>query len=104
MKRMRVVLFKERAYAVPIQQRLIEAGIPAEIHDELGKEALWFVSKPEAGARLEVPSDQFERAEDLLLEWDASGDVLRNAVRCPECRSLRVEYPQFTPRSMLTNL
>ena len=87
-----------------MQNRLAASGIQAEIHDELRLEKLWLVSKPSAGVRLEVPGGQFERAEQLLLDWDAAEGALREAIRCPECQSLRVDYPQFTRKSMLTNV
>ena len=104
MTRMPVALFNERAKAEPLQNRLAASGIQAEIHDELRLEKLWLVSKPSAGVRLEVPANQFERAEQLLLDWDAAEGALREAIRCPECQSLRVDYPQFTRKSMLTNV
>src|SRR5260221_5764787 len=104
MNRMSVALFSNRAKAEPIRQRMAQAGLPAEIHDELRMEKLWFVSKAEAGARVEVPAAQFERAEQFLLDWDAAEGALREAIKCPECRSLRVEYPQFARNSIMTNL
>lgn len=99
-----VALFSNRAKAEPIQQRLFQTGIPAQIHDELRLEKLWFIPKKGAGWRLEVPADQFERAEQLLLDWDAAEGLMREAIRCPECKSLRVDYPQFARNSLLTNL
>lgn len=101
---MSVALFPNAALASPLKQRLTENGIPAEVHDELKLEKCWHVSRPAAGARLEVPADQFEEAYNLLLKWDASDDALHDAIRCPECRSLRVDYPQFTRKSMIPNL
>jgi predicted Zn-ribbon and HTH transcriptional regulator len=99
-----VALFSHRAKAEPIQKCLLEAGIRAEIHDELRLEKLWFIAKVGSGSRLEVPVDQFERAEQLLVGWDAAKAALSDAIRCPECKSLRVDYPQFTRKSLLTNL
>src|SRR5882757_3131839 len=93
-----VVTLNDRAKAAPIQRRLANAGIAAEIDDEL-LEKLWFVSKEESDARIHVPMDQLERAQRLLLEWDASEGILREAIRCPECQSLQVHYPQFAHRS-----
>lgn len=104
MTRIPIALFNERAKAEPIQRRLVEAGITAEIHDELRLEKLWFVGKPECGLRIEVPANQFERAEQMLVEWDAKEGALREAIHCPECKSLRVDYPQFTRNSLLTNV
>src|SRR2546423_1550879 len=104
MTRIPVAMFNERAKAEPLRERLAGCGIPAEIHDELRWEKLWFGSKPATGVRLEVPASDFERAEQLLLDWDQAEGALQGAIRCPECRSLRVDYPQFTRKSMLTNM
>jgi hypothetical protein len=104
MNRMSVALFNDRAKAEPLRERLAQAGIPAEIHDELRHEKLWMAGKASCGVRLEVPAEQFERAEDMLTDWDAKDGALRDAIHCPECGSLRVEYPQYTRKSLLTNL
>ena len=99
---MPVALFSRRATAEPIQQRLVASGIPAEIHDELRLEKLWFVSKP--GVRVEVPANQYERACKFLHDWDVAEGALRDAIWCPECKSLRVDYPQFTRKFLIPNL
>jgi hypothetical protein len=101
--RVPIVTLNNGAKAEPIQKRLVRAGIAAEIDDELF-EKLWFVSKEEADLRIDVPADQVERAQQLLLEWDAAEGILREAIRCPECRSLQVHYPQFAHRSLTPNL
>jgi len=100
----RVALFRNSVLARPVQHRLLQVGMAAEIHAELGLARLWFVSKRTAGVRLQVPADQFEHATKLLLEWHAAYRLLDHAIRCPECNSLRVDYPQFTSRSLFTNL
>ncbi len=103
MNRMSVALFSSRAKAAPINERLRQAGFDAELHDELRLRKLWFLPSHSAGVRIAVPADQFEGAEQKLLDWDAAEGALREAIRCPECRSLRVQFPQFTPRTLLTN-
>jgi transposase-like protein len=105
MNRIPIALFSSREQALPIQQRLVQAGIVAEIHEELGLQRLWFVSKQAAGARLEVLASQVEWAEKLLAAWDGADDgALAKAIRCPECKSLRVDYPQFAHNSVMTNV
>ena len=102
--RVPLVTLNDCAKAAPIQRRLANAGIAAEIDDEL-LEKLWFVSKEESDARIDVPMDQLERAQKLLFEWDASEGILREAIRCPECRSLQVHSsPQFAHSSLIPNL
>ena len=104
MNRITVATFPSRAAADPLQHRLMESGIQAEIHDELRLEKLWFVSKPQTGIRLDVPVQQFEQAHQLLLAWDVADGALRQTIRCPECKSLQVDYPQFTRKSLLPNV
>jgi hypothetical protein len=99
-----VALFSRTAKAEPIAKRLTEAGFTTRIQGESWLHALWFVRKRSAGARVEVPSDQFERAQQCLLNFDATTGALAEAVRCPECHGLRVRYPQSAEHSMLTNL
>ncbi len=104
MNRITVAIFNDRSRAEPLQHRLAEHGIRAEIHDELRLEKLWFVSKPGAGVRLEVPANEFEKCEKLLAEWDEKEGALRDAIRCPECKSFRVQFPQFAHRSVIPNV
>jgi hypothetical protein len=89
-----IALFSRRSDAEPYQRRLSEAGLAAELHDCPGIH----------GARLDVPAEQFERAYQLMLDWDAAEGGLRGTIRCSECQSLRVEFPQYTHKSTLPNL
>jgi mono/diheme cytochrome c family protein len=100
----RVAHFENHAQAEPARQHLLKSGIKAEIHSELGLAKLWFVSKCQAGVRLEVPRREAARSLALLSHKDTPLGILRDAVRCPECHSLRVDYPQFTRKSVLTNV
>lgn len=104
MDRIPIALFANRSEAEPIRQRLAQAGVQAEIQDELLLQKLWFVSKDAAGARLEVAAGHFEQAEKLLLAWDLAEGALKQAIRCPECKSFRVDYPQFARNSVMTNM
>jgi predicted Zn-ribbon and HTH transcriptional regulator len=104
MNRIPVALFATRSQAEPVQQRLVLAGIAAEIHEELGLQRFWFVSKRSAGTRLEVAAHQFEEAVRLLAGWDTTQGALARAMHCPKCKSLRVDYPQFAHNSVLTNM
>ncbi|MDB6109299.1 MAG: hypothetical protein JWR69_1049 [Pedosphaera sp.] len=99
-----VATFNVASNAEPLKHRLEEAHIPVEVHDESMMERLWFVARPLAGVRLKVHSRDFENALRLIHVWDEKEGVLRDAIRCPECRSSRVEYPQFTRKFFLPNL
>ena len=104
MNRIRVALFETLAQAGAVRARLVQAGVPAEIRDGPGLARLWFVSRRAGGARLEVSAEHLEQAMRLLVRWDTEEGALLQAIHCPECRSLEVDYPQFTEKSLLTNL
>lgn len=104
MNRMPIALFSQRSKAEPLQQRLRQAGLAGEIRDEPLLANLWFVSRRGCGVQVEVPAEEFERAEQLLQQWEKTSELLREAIRCPECQSLRIDYPQYARNSLLTNL
>ena len=88
--------FNELEPAQKLRDRLQRAGIPAIINDESKLERFWFMSEPLASIHLEVPQPKYLEARRLVEEWDKSEGVLHSAVRCPECASSRVEFPQMT--------
>jgi len=103
MERLPVALCSTRAAAKAISNRLRQAGFDAQLSERSWLQKLWFVRKGEAGFSVDVPGDQFEWVKEFLLKWDASEGLPRDVIRCPECKSLRVQYPQFARHSLLTN-
>jgi hypothetical protein len=99
-----VATFDQELPAQVLKERLEHSGVPAHVLDERTLQYFWFFSRPAAGMRLKVHTDDYERALSLLHGWDASEGVLREAVRCPECGSSRVEFPQFSRNSVLPTL
>lgn len=96
--------FHERSKAEPLKRRLEEMHIPAQIRDDSSVERFWFVGEPLAGVHLLVRGDDYEKACRLVREWDQADGALQAAVRCPECGSSRVEYPQYARKSVLPNI
>jgi hypothetical protein len=103
MSRTRIAFFSSRVDAEALCQALVRSGISARVQPEPLLGRLWFVPKAAAWRLLVLP-EQAEQAGKLLLNWEVSLASLNRAVRCPECNSPRVEYPQFTQKSLLTNL
>ncbi|HPU56172.1 MAG TPA: hypothetical protein PLH97_07820 [Verrucomicrobiota bacterium] len=101
---MPLALFVSRSHGEAYRNRLVESGIPAEIHDTVVLGRFWYASRPASGVRLEVPAREFERAHRKLVEWDDGEGDIGGAIRCPECRSLRISFPQYTRRSFIPNL
>jgi hypothetical protein len=93
-----VATFNDRAEAEPVRQRLEQAGVRSQIHNEKYLQEFFFLSRPLAGIRLRVDKSDFVRAEALLQQWDKESGLLKEAVRCPECGSSRIDYPQFSRR------
>jgi hypothetical protein len=93
MNKISIALFGRRTDGEQYQRRLKDSGISAELHDCAGIN----------GARLDVPSEKFEQAYTLMQNWDAAEGGIPSAIRCPECQSLRVDYPQYTHKSALPN-
>src|SRR5436309_2816508 len=91
-----VSTFNRLEPAQQLQRRFQQAGIRALLHDESKLERFWFMSEPLAVIHLEVEKSDYLTARQLLQQWDQAEAVLREAVRCPECASSRVEFPQIT--------
>lgn len=104
METVTIATFNKEPEAEQLRQRLEGAEIHAQIHHESTLERLWFTATPVVRWRLKVNTADYGPATRLLQEWDKSDAVLRDAVRCPECGSSRVQYPQFTRKFFLPNL
>src|SRR5260370_7565489 len=103
MNRIPIAAFNHRSKAEPLHKRLVDAGVRAEIHDELRLEKLWFVSQPAAGVRIEPPPDQFQRARQLRLDLNAADTALRNATHFLHLHPARA-HPPHSPSKPLTSL
>jgi len=101
MRAFAVATYNAMPPAKELQTLLQQAGIKAYIHDESFVERFWFWSEPLAAIHVEVAQANYPAATRLIREWDQTKGVLNEAVRCPECRSSRVEFPQIT-RKFLT--
>jgi predicted Zn-ribbon and HTH transcriptional regulator len=101
MSKIDLATFNEREKAEQVRKRLEEEGIQAEVYDEGKLQRFWFMSKPLAEKKILVEEDDYEKARALMDGLDVKEDLLHHAVRCPQCNSPRVQYPQFT-RKFLT--
>ena len=98
---MPIATFTWPSQAKHLKSRLHEAGLKADIHNEGHLQKAVFVSRPQANAKVLVTEEDFEAANKLMVEWEASDPQIGTAIRCPQCKSPRVEYPQLT-RKFLT--
>ena len=86
-----------------LRDRFEQAGIAAKLKDDFFLQRFIFFVKPAATKKVYVDINQFDRARGLLRDWDRNDHALDDAVRCPECNSPRIEYPQYT-RKFVTPL
>lgn len=96
MKTVPLVTFNELEPALNLQRLLKEKGFATVILDETKLERFGFMSEPFAAIHIEVPQPDYLAARNLVEEWDKRDGILNSAVRCPDCHSPRVEFPQIT--------
>ena len=101
MKTLPVATFNELDPAQVLREQFARTGIQASIHDESKLERFWFMSEPLAAVHVEVHQTDFLKARWLMREWEKYSAVLKAAVRCPECGSSRIEFPQITRKFLM---
>jgi hypothetical protein len=96
-----IATFNEPAKAKRLMQRFREAGIKADIHNEGHLQQVAFMSKPQANVKVQLEDEDFERALQLMTEWETSDpDIAAAIVRCPQCGSSSIQYPQLTRKAI----
>jgi hypothetical protein len=98
----KLAAFNEHTPAAALAARLLNAGIDATVHDESTQQhwQLWNLD-PRAHFHVRVPTDQEARGLELLKSWIADEDGGLHAVRCPDCGSFKIEYPQFSRKTLI---
>ncbi len=98
----KLAAFNELEPAESLATRLQSSGIDASVHNESTQQnwQLWNL-EPRAHLHVQVRTDQEARATELLKQWVAEAGTNLGAVRCPDCGSFKVEYPQFSRKTLL---
>ncbi len=99
-----VATYSDVENALAAKLRLEQAGIPADVYDESKLQKFWFMSRSLAGRKVQVKRADWQLARIVLERSDPVSHVLHDEVRCPECRSVNVDYPQFTRKFITTTL
>jgi Zn finger protein HypA/HybF involved in hydrogenase expression len=101
MKNVPVATFNEMEPALHLQERLDRADIKCTICDESKIERFWFMSEPLAAIHVEVNQVDYLVARRMIEDLHAVEGILKSAVRCPDCHSSRVEFPQLTRKFIM---
>jgi len=96
-----IATFNEQSKAKHLRDRLGQAGIGADIIGDSHLQRVAFMAKPRANVKVKVNEDDFGKAHQLMREWEVSDSDVGAALRCPQCESSNIEYPQMT-RKFLT--
>ena len=70
-----IATFNEPAKARQLKQRFQDAGLKADVHNEAPLQEFGFMSKPQANAKVMVDDNDFEKAQSLMIEWEAMGVI-----------------------------
>jgi putative signal transducing protein len=90
-----IATYNEPAKAKQLKEKFRAAGVKADLHNEANLQNYAFMSKAKANAQVMVHEEDFERAQALMVEWEAADPDIR-ALHCPQCDSARIQYPQLT--------
>jgi hypothetical protein len=92
-----IATFNEPTKARQLKRRFHDAGLKADVHNEAPLQQVAFMSRPQANVKLMVDGNDFEKAQGLMVEWEATDpDIAAALIRCPQCGSSNIEYPQMT--------
>ncbi|HEX8280069.1 MAG TPA: DUF2007 domain-containing protein, partial [Chthoniobacterales bacterium] len=91
-----IATFNEPAKAKHLKKRFEEAGVKADVHNEGTFQSVALIGdQPQANAKVMVEEEDFGAAQKLMLEWEGTDPDIGSAVRCPQCKSPRIQYPQL---------
>ena len=104
MQTITIATFNDSQGAERIRQQLEAAGVPAMVRNQSLLQRIWFLAKPYSSFHLDVEKGYYLQANALLQEWQKSKHALAEALRCPKCGSLHLEYPYMTRKFILPTL
>ena len=96
-----IATFNDSVKAKQLKERFQETGLKADVHNEGHLQQVAFMSKPQANVKVLVEEEDFEKAQRFMVDWESTDpDIASAVIRCPQCSSSRIEYPQLTRKSL----
>lgn len=99
-----VAVFEESSDAQVLEALFENKKIQARTYNDRIFRLFLFLRPPRVTFRVQVRHGFFKYAMDLMEAEPRASAVLQKAVHCPDCGSLRVEYPQMTRKFFLPTL
>lgn len=98
-----IATYNEPAKAKRLKEKFRAAGVKADVHNDANLQTYAFMSKPKANAHVMVDEKDFSRAQELMVEWETADPDIA-ALRCPQCNSTRIHYPQMSRKFLTTGM
>jgi predicted Zn-ribbon and HTH transcriptional regulator len=96
-----IATFNDSGKAKQLKERFQQTGLNADVHNEGHLQQVAFMSKPQANVKVLVEEEDFEKAQRLMVDWESTDpDIAAAVIRCPQCGSSRIEYPQLTRKNL----
>ncbi len=99
-----VAIFENASDGQMLETTLKDRGFETRTYNDKLLQRVLFLCPPHATIRVQVRGNDFKKATCFLDPEPATSVLLRRAIRCPSCGSLRVQYPQMTRRFLLPTL
>lgn len=93
-----VAIFKHESEAWALAERLHEQGFESRSRDDHKVQMFWFFAPPRATYRVQVNAKDAAAAQEFVETDFSAKPLIKQAIHCPECKSIRIEYPQMTRR------
>lgn len=99
-----VATFSDLDDANAVKLRLEQEGIRAVVKDSSRFQKYVLFSKPLASVKVLVEEGDFAKGRKLLEAADQRDHILRDELRCVQCGSPHVDYPQFARKFITTTI
>lgn len=96
-----VATFQDTGTAKVLENIFKGRGIEARTYNDRLLQIFLFLCPPRVTYRVQVRQNEFKRATDFMDRDNNVMAILRSAIHCPDCGSLRINYPQMTRKFFL---
>jgi hypothetical protein len=100
----KIAVFEESNDAQALEAIFKNKRIEARTYNDRMLRLFLFLCPPRVTFRVQVRHGFLKYAMDFLETEPGVSAILQKAVHCPDCGSLRVEYPQMTRKFFLPTL
>ncbi|HTX22233.1 MAG TPA: hypothetical protein VMD27_10315 [Candidatus Aquilonibacter sp.] len=91
-----VAVFENLGDGLALEKFLMSHRLEARTYDDKLFRYFLFLRPPTVTYRVQVHSNAFRAATELLSSAPEAAAILERALHCPSCGSLQVNYPQMT--------